>query len=133
MCILTLATEMYQDRFGETPRDKVEDAIVLLIAFTLTEFISIKMGMPWWKVPLLTIGLRTMFFDYGMNIILWHNKVIEHPSAKRWWEYLGKTAETDKLNWWVDIGWKRRLLIRAVVFLGCLIAYMYGEGSQNFE
>lgn len=106
--------EVINDKFGESKKDKVKDALWLLIAAVVI------MALFWWlfdinplKIGAMILGWRILVFDYLMNIFL--KEFSESHENINWFTYMGTTAFTDrlisKINPWI------RLAVRVVLFL----------------
>jgi len=121
VCLTPTLIELWNDKDGESKKDKVLDTIWLLVA------VVVIAGGAWWlgyrPLPVigLIIGWRILLFDYLINIILYRRKVIQNPGAEFWFSYTGQTARWDKLiskvHPWV------RLIVRLIVFSVSLIIF----------
>lgn len=115
--ILPTLWELWNDRNGETRKDKARD---FLIAVCLYAGIALAL---WWmfetnplKSLALMLGVRVMLFDYAIAAILIRRGVI----VGRWFSYNGKTARFDRLvarvNPWVRFAIRLGLFVAAIIY-----------------
>lgn len=123
LCILPTAWELYNDRNGENKKGKIKDTAVLLVVTGLIAGLSYWLGQRPVSAILLIFGIRVMFFDYLINIILYKRKVIEKPGAEKWFSYIGEST-----HWWDQLAAKVhpviRIAVRALVFLVAVWWYL---------
>lgn len=117
--LVAVVVEAWNDQHGESKKDKVRDAFVLAIAASCLSLLS------YWiadvhplKTIALLLGVRVLVFDYLVTYLLIKNKVI----AGNWFDYMGKTAFTDRLVAKVP-AWLR-LLVRVCLFAASLIWFL---------
>ena len=111
--------EVWNDRNGESKKDKVKDAIItavmwlILVSVARWLFVTPVVG----SLALL-IGIRIMFFDYLVQYVL----IKRHVIVGHWFTYTGKTAKWDrmiaKINPWV------RFALRVAIFSGMIFIYI---------
>ncbi len=115
LTFLPTVWEIWNDRNGETKKDKAQDAIVAIILYAAITLICMWM----WAIPpvkslSMMLAIRVMLFDYIIHYILIQRGVI----VGNWFTYTGKTSTFDKLiakiNPWI------RLLLRVAVFAGAV-------------
>lgn len=124
ICSLPTFWEVYNDRNGETKRDKQRDAMITMglymaIALALIHYVEVHKSLT------LMLAIRLLIFDYVIHYVLIRRGVIRG----HWFTYVGKTPEFDqlvrKINPWV------RLAIRVVVFVGgVLLLVSCGPASK---
>lgn len=128
LCFASTAWELYNDRNGEDAKGKVLDGIILVVAGILIAGLSYLLGESWVAAILLILGIRIMFFDYLITIILYKRGVIERPEARKWWSYLGSTSKAwDRIA--AKVPWKIRLIVRIAVFVAS-IALFFASGHD---
>jgi len=66
----------------------------------------------------LSFGIFFLLFDYLIHIIMLRRK--------DWFSFLGTTAETDKFKLWKNMTPWNRFYLRAAIFSGSLIWYIFG-------
>lgn len=117
LCLLPTAWELYNDRNGENKKGKIKDTAVLLVVTGLIAGLSYWLGQSPVSAILLIFGIRVMFFDYAINVILYKRKVIEKPGSEKWFSYVGEST-----YWWDQLVVKvhpvTRFVVRVVVFTG---------------
>lgn len=121
-CLLPTAWELYNDRNGENKKGKIKDTAVLLVVTGLIAGLSYWLGESPVSAILLIFGIRVMFFDYLINIILYKRKVIEKPGAEKWFSYMGESTH------WYDqlvekIDWRIRIITRSITLILTIIYY----------
>lgn len=117
--ILPTLYEVWQDRHGESKKDKVKDAII-----TVALWLSFALMFRWlFETPVvgslaLLLGWRILVFDYLVQCVLIRNGVI----IGHWFYYQGKTAKWDRvlshLNPWIV------LVLRVLFFAGTVFVYL---------
>lgn len=111
LCLLPTLWEIWNDRDGETKKDKTRDLIVSVILYAAVALINWLLDIHPLKSLALTFGFRVLVFDYAVQWLLIRRGVIHG----HWFTYTGKTARFDRLiarvNPWV------RLAVRVVAFL----------------
>lgn len=122
LCLLPTAWELYNDRNGENKKGKIKDTAVLLVVTGLIAGLSYWLGESPVSAILLIFGIRVMFFDYLINIILYKRKVIEKPGAEKWFSYMGESTH------WYDqlvekIDWRIRIITRSITLILTIIYY----------
>jgi hypothetical protein len=124
--LLPTLFEVWQDRNGETSKDKVKDALWLVVGSLTIAWVSHYFGQNMMAVLMLIVVWRIAVFDYLVTYVLYKRRVIESPEAKKWWSYTGKTSKIDQLLSKID--WRWRLGVR-IVFL-ILSVYVYHQQNS---
>ena len=110
LCLLPTVWEIWNDRDGETKKDKTRDLIVSVILYAAVALINWLLDIHQLKSLALTFGFRVLVFDYAVQWLLIRRGVIHG----HWFYYRGKTAKWDRvikyLNPWIV------LAVRVVVF-----------------
>jgi len=92
--LLAAILESYNDRLGETKKDKIADGVYLAIATScLCLLVWILDRTNPLKVIPLVLAVRVLVFDYLVTYLLIRNGVI----VGNWFSYTGKTSKWDKL------------------------------------
>lgn len=115
LCIIPTLWEIWDDRNGETKKDKTRDFLIAVIMYSVIALAN------WWifethplKSLALTFAFRLLVFDYAIAYVLIKRGVI----VGNWFSYTGKTARWDKLiarvNPWL------RFAARVVLFAAVL-------------
>lgn len=116
LCLLPTAWELYNDRNGENKKGKLKDTAVFLVVTGLIAGLSYWLGQRPVSAILLILGIRVMFFDYLINVVLYKRKVIEKPGADKWFSYTGESTHC-----WDQLAAKvhpvLRLVIRVVILV----------------
>lgn len=116
LCLLPTLWEIWNDRDGETKKDKTRDLLVSIVLYSVIALVNWKLSVtPVFKSLALSFGWRLLVFDYAIAYVLIRRGVI----VGKWWNYRGKTARWDRLiskaNPWI------LLVVRALVFLSALL------------
>ena len=118
ICAIPTIWEIWNDRNGETAKDKIRDVLITSILY------AIIMIALWWvnethplKSLALMLGIRVAFFDYAIQYVLIKRGVIHG----HWFTYSGKTSWFDrkvsKVNSWL------RLAVRVILFAAAVTAF----------
>lgn len=102
LCLLPTIWEVWNDRNGETKKDKIRDVIVSVVLYAVVALVNWKtFDVHPLKSLALTFGFRILVFDYAVQWLLIRHGVIHG----HWFYYRGKTAKWDRvikyLNPWV--------------------------------
>lgn len=118
LCFLPTVWEIWDDRKGETKKDKERDVVVAIVLYIGVMLVAWWLGTPPVKSISMMLGARVMFFDYVIHYILIRRGVIHG----HWFTYVGKTSTFDKriakVNPWI------KLLVRVVVFAAALVYFL---------
>lgn len=130
--ILSLPTawELYDDRIGETLKQKKLDVLWRCLSFSSSAIVSgwIIYGFHqtpfvyYLKAVVMSFAIFFLVFDYAIIIILVRRKIVELPKGQKWYSYLSKSP-LDKL--WSGWDWKWRMAVRGAVFTISLIIYLW--------
>ena len=86
--------EAFQDRNGETKKDKRKDLLWLVVAGAVIVWLAwLVLDKSPVRSAFMIIGWRVLVFDYLVQYILIKNKVI----VGHWFTYTGKTARWDRI------------------------------------
>lgn len=119
--LLPTLFEIWQDRNGETAKDKYKDGFYLIVVAIGIGGASHFFGQNMVSVLLLILAWRILIFDYTITVLLYSRGVIESPDAAKWWNYTGKTSKWDRLTGRVH--WGIRMALRALIFAGAVVYY----------
>lgn len=116
LCLVPTLWETYDDRKGESKKDKTRDLLISIVLYSVIALVNWKLSViPVFKSLALSFGWRLLVFDYAIQWLLIRRGVI----VGKWWSYRGKTARWDRLiskaNPWI------LLVVRALVFLSALL------------
>lgn len=112
ICCIPFAVHLVNDAKGDNK--KGNDIIVLTIIAGLLALVNRWLfDIHVVKSLALMAGIHVMLFDYAVNIIMFRNKIIEHPTARQWWKYCGKKSKLDLILSKID--WRVRLAVRLVI------------------
>ena len=115
------ALEAWNDRKGETKKDKIADGVYLAIATScLCLLVWVLDRTNPLKVIAVVLGVRLLFFDYLTHALL--KRFSESHKDINIWTYVGKTSFTDR-NILSRIHWRIVLLARVLIFVAALVLY----------
>ena len=112
--------EAWTDRHGEGRRQKVIDALILIVCASGLSILSYwLLAVPLLKTIVLLLAWRVLIFDYIVSYLLIKNDVI----VGNWWSYMGKTSKRwDKYVAKVD--WRLRIVVRILLFSAALFWFL---------
>jgi hypothetical protein len=112
--------EAWNDRKGETKKDKISDSVYLAIATScLCLLVWVLDRTNPLRVVAVVLGVRVLAFDYVCNWFL--KKYSESHKEINVFRYVGTTATTDRII--SNIPPWLRFLARVVIFAAALVLY----------
>lgn len=135
ICLIPTAEEVYNDRNGDKHSDNwnifsnrnnwdIFRRCLACIAYPAAAWYISK----WLKyhehsflqIVTLCVTMFILLFDYTVAYVLYRRKIISDP---RWWQKINKTSWPDNWAPWVKIGWKWRMAVKVLIFIGGEIIY----------
>lgn len=119
LLILAIPTlwELYDDRNGETQREKKWDVVKRIILMLLCSYGAAALIDSSWitffKSLALSFAIFFGWFDYLINLIL---------GRKPWYSYLSKSPIDQKF---ISMNWRVRMGLRIVVFVTSIIIWIW--------
>ena len=112
--------EVYDDRKGETKKEKAIDLIwrggIMLLGALIN---TLLVGKSFWASLDLAVALHFFIFDYWVAAELYRNGI----GRRSWFEYIGKTSWMDDFPLWSRLTPAWRFAVRLLVLAQALIFY----------